>query len=533
MFNKFKDFLWPLGATVLGLFVVPIAIEQYPEVFKDSPWILPVAIAVVCLCWVVPFVVHDRVGRTHGWVLNRFGVRFGWAIVICCVVIVIVVIGTLGYKVYEKHSRHLETRLRALQPSPNKVTESAQPPVHPQAPSAPQTPPSSKTKPSSPTAVPALEGSGMFLFKASPLFTEARKERIVRDFTAFKSYTDHLGLNTTPSRLPIGIGGHGGGYTGIVLSEEKLDDKTEATQAYAEYVVNGMIPIRTTFVDGAAAHTADYMARVTLAPDFATYLNWSFWGGKHDGASGYLAAFWEMRETFGKEFTDLLIAYTIKSFSQDVPTPFDGRLLESGVPHKIPNKLIDLVLLPHLARGDGVVDNNASKMPMIEKILTENGIYVPTKNYEPSTVPRVDIPATTVQNCPGGICAGGDINGSPQVINPPAAVAQVSVIPYGQPNRPNENHGRHWFQNLFQVRVEGALVPRFTIAASHPDKLVSFGCPWNGNGSQSDIRDGIGVCTITNMFGAYTISVVTVNPIEPEDVHVEWKCDGVQCESKN
>ena len=48
VFGKIRDLLWPLGATVLALLVAPIAIEQYPEFFKESPWILPVTTTIGC-----------------------------------------------------------------------------------------------------------------------------------------------------------------------------------------------------------------------------------------------------------------------------------------------------------------------------------------------------------------------------------------------------------------------------------------------------------------------------------------------------
>src|ERR1017187_8502270 len=39
-----------------------------------------------------------------------------------------------------------------------------------------------------------------------------------------------------------------------------------------------------------------------------------------------------------------------------------------------------------------------------------------------------------IQNCPGGICAGGDINGSPQIISPPPPLAKVRIVPMGDSN---------------------------------------------------------------------------------------------------
>ncbi len=101
---------------MLALFVVPIAIEQYPEFFKDSPWILPLAVVIVCICWLVPLLVHDRVRRIHGWILRYLGTRLGWLVVGLSVVVTVGVVVTLGYTLYGKHKRHLEARLQGLRP---------------------------------------------------------------------------------------------------------------------------------------------------------------------------------------------------------------------------------------------------------------------------------------------------------------------------------------------------------------------------------------------------------------------------------
>lgn len=112
MFSKFRDLLWPLGATVLALFVVPVAIEQYPEVFKESPWILPLSIGFVCLCWIIPLLVHHRVKRIHGWILEKLGTQWGWIVIVVISLSLIGTIGAFGYKLYDKHTRHLEARLK-------------------------------------------------------------------------------------------------------------------------------------------------------------------------------------------------------------------------------------------------------------------------------------------------------------------------------------------------------------------------------------------------------------------------------------
>lgn len=120
---------------MLALFVAPIAIEQYPEVFKDAPWILPSGIVIVCICWIVPLLVHDRVRRIHDWVFTRLGKRLGWVVVVFSLAITVGLVWTLGYKLYGKHKRHLEARLQTLKV--RQQYEESKAPAHQQASAAP------------------------------------------------------------------------------------------------------------------------------------------------------------------------------------------------------------------------------------------------------------------------------------------------------------------------------------------------------------------------------------------------------------
>ena len=141
MFGKTKEFFWPLGATILAMFVVPIAIEQYPEVFKDAPWILPISIVLVCLCWFIPLLVHHRVRRIHGWMLGNFGAKWGWVAVMVIWLIVAVVLLFSGYKLYQKHATHLQARLGKQVASPaSAVSPQPKPELPSPKPEQPRTP---------------------------------------------------------------------------------------------------------------------------------------------------------------------------------------------------------------------------------------------------------------------------------------------------------------------------------------------------------------------------------------------------------
>jgi hypothetical protein len=49
-FRRWSDVLWPLGGTVIGLLVVPLAIDQYPEFFHENRWLLPLSVCFVVTC---------------------------------------------------------------------------------------------------------------------------------------------------------------------------------------------------------------------------------------------------------------------------------------------------------------------------------------------------------------------------------------------------------------------------------------------------------------------------------------------------
>jgi hypothetical protein len=108
--QRTKVLLWPLGGTLLGLLVVPIAIEQYPEIFKESRWILPVSAGAVAACWVVPFLFHERVRRSWNWTRRRFGTVVAIAVTVAATVLC----GVGVRELYRFHVRHLEARLSNL-----------------------------------------------------------------------------------------------------------------------------------------------------------------------------------------------------------------------------------------------------------------------------------------------------------------------------------------------------------------------------------------------------------------------------------
>ena len=81
--RNFSDFLWPLGGTVFGLLVVPVAIAQYPKFFNENEWLLPASVVVVVICWLLPLLLHKRSRRIYSAILAIRRVGPALLVVLC------------------------------------------------------------------------------------------------------------------------------------------------------------------------------------------------------------------------------------------------------------------------------------------------------------------------------------------------------------------------------------------------------------------------------------------------------------------
>jgi hypothetical protein len=209
--------------------------------------------------------------------------------------------------------------------------------------------------------------NSFILFKASPLFTENRKARIVGDIARFREYLSKLGLYLPIGLLPIGVNDPNTAFgTNIVvgsqdvtlsdfvfLNPESIDDPNSATRVYGGYVIMKALlgPLSRTFPDWATRGASpENLARTHMIDIFRCYLNCSFWGSKTHaelGSQPWFNALWEIREHFGAaSFADPLIAYLIKSFASDVSPSSIGNnpFLRAGEPISIPNPFLDAVV---------------------------------------------------------------------------------------------------------------------------------------------------------------------------------------------
>lgn len=102
-----------MGATVLGLLVMPIAIAQYPKFFNANRWILPLSVAIVVVCWVMPFFLHERAKIIFDWILSLGTAGRGLALI---VILAVLAGGSWGTKkLFEFHVHHLTTALAQSQ----------------------------------------------------------------------------------------------------------------------------------------------------------------------------------------------------------------------------------------------------------------------------------------------------------------------------------------------------------------------------------------------------------------------------------
>ncbi len=99
------DYLWSLGGALLGLIVMPVAIAQYPDVFNRNTWILPLSVAVVSVCFALPFLLRDRPRKAYTRITSVSYIGRPLFVVIC-----IVLIGAVSWgarRLVRFHREHL------------------------------------------------------------------------------------------------------------------------------------------------------------------------------------------------------------------------------------------------------------------------------------------------------------------------------------------------------------------------------------------------------------------------------------------
>ena len=226
----------------------------------------------------------------------------------------------------------------------------------------------------------------LFLFRASPLFTQERKTRIAIDLLRFRSYLMGLGLELPEGILPIGIGpSHSTNLDGrgqqsyvdyIVIRESDVDDPMEATQAYSEYLIY-KLTVKTPermLQEVATGSSADTVARGLVRQDLATYFNWSFARQERGTSKDWMAALWDIRAQCGVDYTDRLLAYVVKIIGDTPLRVGVPPLMQPGEGITLPHPKTNWRIRVYVEQANKVVDNHDAHWPIIEGVLVKRNL---------------------------------------------------------------------------------------------------------------------------------------------------------------
>lgn len=281
------------------------------------------------------------------------------------------------------------------------------------------------------------------VFRDSPLLTNEIKGGITEDLSAFREYLLALGLPVSNEFPPIGVSnGPGSAQThvagslptyrsSVTITRDWFVDRRAITAQYADYAVNEAFQRR------ADQHPSISTSQDMMAASISSrYYNWSFWDYKPNEEVGYWSSqLWEMRSSFGKQFTDQLVGFTIKSM---LDTPEEGA-------H--PN--FDIYFYHKLQQGDSVIDSDPEKMSKITEIIQKSGIDVTTpKAY-------LDFSATAVKRSDGSFAVS-------------IAVTNESEVP--------ANHGqlRMYFSPDVQLLVEPTRSTKDSLNTLRSSRVIPF-----------------------------------------------------------
>jgi hypothetical protein len=209
------------------------------------------------------------------------------------------------------------------------------------------------------------------IFKNSPLFTDARKERIRSEMEKFHRYLVQLGLDVPTEMPPIGTTKRAKtslvvhpapiyeGYT--YIPEKSLDDPTEAHRVYARYCFPFLLD----------AYKAPRDGRITAASIFSNYFTASFSDSSPPTGDSPLyqwtAVLWEIRQQTGKAAADQIVAFALKSFKSSTDLN--------------PKEEFDRRFYRGIISGVYIVENDRSQLPKwderVKEMMSRNGFSSP------------------------------------------------------------------------------------------------------------------------------------------------------------
>jgi hypothetical protein len=208
------------------------------------------------------------------------------------------------------------------------------------------------------------------VFQDSPLLTNAIQQQITEDLSAFREYLLGLEIPVPDEFPPIGVSNVPGSAqsrtwgslptyrSGATINQGWVLDRRAITEQYASFVIEEMLR-RSTEQHPGPGGTQDLIAGSALSQ----YYNWSFWDYKAENTGGHWSSqLWEIRRAMGKQFTDRLVGFTLRSM---LDNPEEGA---------DPN--FDLYFYRKIQVADSIIDNNAEKMPEITRTIERSGINV-------------------------------------------------------------------------------------------------------------------------------------------------------------
>jgi hypothetical protein len=395
LFRRWAAVLWPLGSVFFTV-ILAVAIEQYPEFFRDSSWVLPICSYGAFFCWIVPLLLHERAKRWYGKTSSIPHVGKVVAPLFTLCLFVFLILGSV--KLLRFHRSHLAA-----------VLNKDQVPVEPERKIGSQvtTPPEGSMNPVtsadvSPAVVNGIMGGRQIeiTFKDSPLFTQKRRSMTSNDINRFAAYLGALGMPIPTDLPPIGVdttnpkavgwsfneqSNNKYYYNTFTLQQGMLDDRPKLTEAFSNFVIGRFIytpPTPLTIPDSGkqtpqqlydSTHTPEQMDRTyrwMASVPLTQYLNHSYWNQPFaknqqpvcpDQGDGTAFYFWKIRSRFGKEFTDRLAVFTLRAVVDKPYTDTTQRYRQ--------------YFFERLKMADSVIDNENAKFSEIESIYKECGWF--------------------------------------------------------------------------------------------------------------------------------------------------------------
>jgi hypothetical protein len=221
------------------------------------------------------------------------------------------------------------------------------------------------------------------IFKDSPFFTAARRRHITMQIDEFRNYLMGIGFDIPKEIPPIGTGHGASGVGGsgdvlnssIDIDDRRIDDPMFVRLPYADFVFDLLLKVNDRSSIG-------WAFRGQVSHVMATYYNLSYSGNMFElnghavpmRSDSWDSALWDIRSACGKDFTDRSMFFMFKQIDLVSSDPKFYRDPDPRANWGISTQESNEYIFTGLMAGEGVVDNNFQKRPMIGRILKEHGL---------------------------------------------------------------------------------------------------------------------------------------------------------------